>query len=105
MSLSLMNAGAVTDSEIEYGHWVADYVISDKNIKSFDISFENQHDTEPKTVLLSYRMYNYFYGHVHLDTGKRGGHGVDNTGLLAVYIPIEIGNGKSGLFVDWIAIW
>lgn len=90
--------------EIEYGCWESNYVISNKDIKSGSIMFNRPHSSPPKSVVISYRVYNYFYGELHLDTNI-GGNGIDSTGIYWVYIPIEIGNGLSALFIDWIAIW
>ena len=90
--------------EIEYGCWKSNYVISNKDIKSGSIMFTHTHNSSPKSVVISYRMYNYFYGELHLDTNIAGV-GADSTGIYWIYIPMEIGNGLANLLIDWIAIW
>ena len=90
--------------EMEYGCFVSPTTINTKSIYQYTVNFSNSHADVPKTVLLSYRTYNYFNGYVHIDTNVKNA-GVDRFGFTFVYIPIEIGNGLANLFVDWIAIW
>lgn len=90
--------------DIEYGCWKSSYVVSDKNIKSGTIMFSHPRSSPPKSVVISYRVYSYFYGELHLDTNIAT-NGVDGYGIYWAYIPIEIGNGQSPLYIDWIAIW
>ncbi len=90
--------------EMEYGCFASPTTINTKDLRQYTVNFSNSHTTEPKTVLLSYRTYHYFYGTVHIATNAKHA-GVDNTGFTFVYIPIEIGNGLAGIYVDWIAIW
>jgi len=90
--------------ELEYGCFVSPTTINTNNIYQYTVNFSNSHADVPKTVLLSYRTYNYFNGHLHIDTDKKN-HGVDRDGFIFVYIPQDIGNGLANLFVDWIAIW
>lgn len=90
--------------EMEYGCFVSPTTINTKDIYQYTVNFSNSHSDVPRTVLLSYRTYNYFNGHLHIDTDKKN-HGVDRDGFIFVYIPQDIGNGLANLFVDWIAIW
>ena len=90
--------------EMEYGCWVSDYIISDANSKTGSIMFNHPHSSPPKSVVISYRTYNYFYGELHLDTSMNN-YGADSTGIYWTYIPKEIGNGKAPLLIDWVAIW
>lgn len=90
--------------EMEYGCWESKYTVSNKDIKSGTIVFNRPHNSAPKSLVISYRTYNYFYGNLHLDTNISG-FGADSTGFYWVYIPIEIGNGLANLLIDWIAIW
>lgn len=87
--------------EIEYGAYTYNGAISELTIYSFNIQFNKQHSTAPKTILLSYRAYNYFWGSIHLDTNQEA----TKDGFSVAYIAQEIGNGKGELVVDWIAIW
>ena len=90
--------------ELEYGCFVSPTTISENKIYQYTVNFSNSHSDVPKTVLLSYRTYNYFKGHVHIDTNMKNA-GVDKFGFTFVYIPTDIGNGLANLFVDWLAIW
>ena len=89
--------------EMEYGCFVSPSPINTNNIYQYTVNFSNSHSDVPRTVLLSYRTYNYFNGDLHIDTDKNNG--VDRDGFVFVYIPRDIGNGLASLFVDWIAIW
>lgn len=90
--------------EMEYGCFVSPTTINTKNIYQYTVNFSNSHGDVPKTVLLSYRTYNYFNGYVHIDTNVKNA-GVDRLGFTFVYIPTDIGNGLANLYVDWLAIW
>ena len=90
--------------EMEYGCFVSPTTISTKSIYQYTVDFSNSHSDVPKTVLLSYRTYNYFNGYVHIDTDVKNA-GVDRFGFTFVYIPTDIGNGGARLYVDWLAIW
>lgn len=86
--------------EMECGTWQSQNVISNENIVKINISFTRKHDTPPKAVIVSYRIYEYFYGALHLSGEKP-----TETGFSARYIPIVVGNGLGTLIVDWLAIW
>lgn len=90
--------------EIEYGCWKSNYTISDKNNKQGFIPFNYTHNSSPKSVVISYRTYYYFYGELHLNTNISN-FGTDSTGIYWIYIPMEIGNGQGTLLIDWVAIW
>ena len=89
--------------EMEYGCYLSG-IISDKSIRDYDILFRNSHKSKPKTVLMTYSLYGYCYGYLHLHEGKRA-NGVDNAGFTATFIPAEIGAGQGNLFIHWLAIW
>lgn len=86
--------------EMECGAWKNPSEVSNKNIVKINISFTRKHNTPPKAVIVSYRIYDYFYGELHLSSKSP-----TETGFEAQYIPIEIGNGRGALTVDWLAIW
>lgn len=90
--------------EMEYGSYKYNHTISDTNSKGGFIPFTYAHNSPPKSVVISYRTYDYFYGELHLDTNI-GGTGTDSVGIYWKYIPIQIGNGQGGLAIDWVAIW
>ena len=98
------DAVAAAVLEMEYGCFVSPTTINTKNIYQYTVDFSNGHADVPKTVLLSYRTYNYFNGYVHIDTNVKNA-GVDRFGFTFVYIPTDIGNGLANLYVDWLAIW
>ena len=98
------DAVAAATPEMEYGCFVSPTTINTKNIYQYTVDFSNSHGDMPKTVLLSYRTYNYFNGYVHIDTNVKNA-GIDRLGFTFVYIPTEIGNGLANLYVDWLAIW
>lgn len=86
--------------EMEYGSWIKTNAVSNKDMVAINVSFTRKHNTPPKTVILSYRTYEYFMGALHVDNDN-----TTETGFKAFYIPIEIGNGLGQLIVDWLAIW
>ena len=86
--------------EMEYGTWNNPKPVSNKYQVDINISFTRKHNTPPKAVIVSYRTYDYFYGALHVDNDN-----TTETGFNAFYIPIEIGNGRGQLIVDWFAIW
>ena len=90
--------------EIEHGCFVSPTTINENRPYQYTVNFSNSHSDVPKTVLLSYRTYNFFKGYIHIDTDIKN-NGVDKNGFVFVYIPRDIGNGLANLFVDWIAIW
>ena len=90
--------------EIEYRCWKYNYTVSDKNNKSGFIPFNYVHNSSPKSVVISYRTYGYFYGELHLDTNIADS-GTDSAGIYWIYTLMEIGNGLGNLFIDWVAIW
>lgn len=57
--------------ELEYGCFVSPTTINTNNIYQYTVNFSNSHSDVPRTVLLSYRTYNYFNGHLHIDTDKK----------------------------------
>lgn len=87
--------------EMECGTWTKSGAVSNKNMVAINVSFTRNHDTPPKAIIVSYRTYNYFYGALHLENDPLP----TKTGFEAIYIPIEIGNGRGALIVDWLAIW
>lgn len=93
-------AVAAAVPEMEYGTWKNSNTISNNDMVKINISFTRKHDTPPKAVIVSYRIYEYFYGALHLSSANP-----TETGFEARYIPINIGNGKGTLMVDWLAIW
>ena len=94
------DAMAAAVPEMECGTWKSPNAISNNDMVKINISFTRKHDTPPKAVIVSYRIYEYFYGALHLD-----GNNPTGTGFSARYIPIVIGNGSGTLTVDWLAIW
>lgn len=90
--------------ELEYGCFVSPTTISEDKTYQYTVNFSSSHLDAPKAVLLSYRTYNYFTGHVHIDTSTKS-NGVDSNGFVFDYIPAVFGNGSAKLFVDWLAIW
>lgn len=93
-------AVAAAVPEMEYGTWKSSNTISNNDMVKINISFTRKHDNPPKAVIVSYRIYEYFYGALHLSSSNPTG-----TGFSARYIPIAIGNGSGILTVDWLAIW
>lgn len=90
-----------TIPEFEYGVYIHPDYINATHSYVFNIKLNKPHSTAPKTILISYRTYNYFYGSIHVDVSKE----ITKDGFDVVYIPKEIGNGKGLLLVDWVAIW
>lgn len=87
--------------ELEYGVYKHNGAINELTSYGFNIKFNKQHSTAPKTILLSYRTYGYFCGSIHLDTSKVA----TKDGFYGAYIAQQIGNGQGTLTVDWVAIW
>ena len=87
------------NSGIEYGVVLHGIVDTTDQI-DFNVTFTKAHSTPPKTILLSYEMWGYFYGELHVRRDY-----TTKTGFSAIFLPKEIGNKTSPLALYWIALW
>ena len=86
-------------SNLEFGSIAKGEISSTDNI-SETISFSKTHSDPPKTIILSYSTFGYFYGELHVEINSE-----TKNGFKCRYIPIEIGNGKGQLVIYWAAFW
>lgn len=93
------DANSNLTNNLEYGFVDVGTVASKDNI-SGSVSFANTHTESPKTILLSYSTYGYFYGRLHVESGSQS-----KRGFTYKYMPAEIGNGKGTLVIYWAAFW
>lgn len=84
---------------MEFGCYFAG-TVENKNYKEYVIKFSNTHTKKPTSIILTYEIYNNFYGSLHIIENKKS-----EVGFRVAYLPHDIGNGTGALYIHWLAIW